>query len=554
MFRKKPSFNENKENSQDSLTLKLLSFDFWQWFVKERLMIILLVFLVCLVYANTLNNEFVSDDIAGILQNQELDHFSGSLSSPLKLFHSLQPGLYAIIIHLFGRIPPPFHLLNIAFHLGTVLLVFLTIYLLTDRTTAFFAAALAACHPIMTEAVTWISGGGHVMYSFFLMLAFVFYLFLVKNENYLYLSFFAFFVSLSVSEKAIIFPLILAALTISFGLKVPNWKKVLVLMLPVVIIGCAFLIAIPGRLASLTTGYQEKILLNPLWQVPIAVTSYLELILWPKNLTLYHSEMVFGQGEYLLRLAIFIIFLAGLLYSFKKNKRVFFWLAFFLISLLPTLTPFGISWIVAERYVYFGAIGIFALAGLIFSRINQKLKNLKVIYITFAIIIMVLSWRTILRNHDWQNQDTLWLAAAKTSPSSPQNHNNLGDLYGRHGDYEKAIEEFKRAIELNPEYADAFHNLANTYQQMGKIDLAIENYKKATEFNPKLWQSWQNLAAIYFEKQDYLSASQAMENAVKAKPDEAILYLNLGVIYQKLGKIEQANQAFQKAQEFKTRP
>ncbi len=73
-----------------------------------------------------------------------------------------------------------------------------------------------------------------------------------------------------------------------------------------------------------------------------------------------------------------------------------------------------------------------------------------------------------MRNFDWKNQDTLWLATAKTSPSSHQNHNNLGDLYARRGEYEKAVEEFKKAIELKPDYGDAYHNLANVYHQIGK--------------------------------------------------------------------------------------
>ena len=98
--------------------------------------------------------------------------------------------------------------------------------------------------------------------------------------------------------------------------------------------------------------------------------------------------------------------------------------------------------------------------------------------------LFALSVRTITRNADWKNQDTLWLATAKTSPSSPQNHNNLGDYYGRQGDLEKAAEEFKTAIKLKPNYGDAYHNLANIYHQMGEDDLAIENYRKALSFNP----------------------------------------------------------------------
>ena len=131
----------------------------------------------------------------------------------------------------------------------------------------------------------------------------------------------------------------------------------------------------------------------------------------------------------------------------------------------------------------------------------------------------------MVRNIDWKDEDHLWLAAAKASPSSPQNHNNLGDYYARHGDLEKAAEEFKKAIELKPNYGDAYHNLANTYQKMGKIAEAIENYQKALSFNPRLWQSYQNLAALYFEQQDFESARENLEKAIGLNSQEANLYL-----------------------------
>ena len=79
-----------------------------------------------------------------------------------------------------------------------------------------------------------------------------------------------------------------------------------------------------------------------------------------------------------------------------------------------------------------------------------------------AAIVVSLSIRTIVRNVDWKNEDNLWVATGKVAPSGAPIHNNLGDVYARHNDYPKAIEEFTRATQINPGYADAYHNLANT--------------------------------------------------------------------------------------------
>ena len=120
----------------------------------------------------------------------------------------------------------------------------------------------------------------------------------------------------------------------------------------------------------------------------------------------------------------------------------------------------------------------------------------KTVIAIVAIAIILLFIRTLVRNRDWQDQDHLWLAAERTSPSSQQNHNNLGDLYSRRGDLKQAEWHFKKAIEINPSYADAMHNLANTYVMMGKFEEAIKWYEDALKNKPSLWQSQRQLEAV----------------------------------------------------------
>ncbi|MFH1561631.1 MAG: tetratricopeptide repeat protein, partial [Patescibacteria group bacterium] len=232
--------------------------------------------------------------------------------------------------------------------------------------------------------------------------------------------------------------------------------------------------------------------------------------------------------------------------TFKKNREMFFWLSVFIISLLPTLTPLGISWIVAERYVYLGSIGVFVAVAIVIDRLNRikNIRNLPLI-LFFAIIVPLLTIRTIVRNRDWKNQDNLWLAAAKTSPSSSQNHNNLGDLYGRREEFDKAIEEFKIAIELLPNYADAYHNLANIYWQTKQLDLAVESYQKAVEINPRLWQSYQNLAAIAYQQKDLPLTEKYLKQAVEANPSNPSLHYNLALVLREQNKLDEAKKEFQ---------
>ena len=498
------------------------------WLKENYLYLAALAVLVFVTYISSLNHAFVADDIPGILNNPEITKTSYIFSNPLTLVKNI---LYFAIAKLFGRTPAAFRMLNIFLHLGNVWLIFLLISHLLNRKTALFTAALLAAHPLQTEAVTWISGGQYSRYSFFLLLALMLYILSDENRKFYLASIGSFLLALLVSEKAMVLPFILLALEFSCQSLKKNWKK----LVPYFALGGTWVLIFVGKIGQRlsdieTLHYQTPQTASPLTQIPIAISSYLELIFWPKDLTLYHSEMRFSSVGFYSRLVVFLAFLGAVAWTYKKNKVAFFWLSFFVIALLPTLAPFGISWIVAERYVYLGAIGVFTVVAMGIKKIGDKFGDPNIPYIILVPILLALTARTVIRNQDWKNQDTLWLAAAKTSPSSPQNHNNLGDLYGRRGDLERSAEEFKKAVELNPGYADAYHNLGNTYQQMGKIGEAITNYQKAAELNPRLWQSYQNLAAIYFGLGELELAKEWMEKAVATNPENQNLRRNLEVI------------------------
>jgi tetratricopeptide (TPR) repeat protein len=524
----------NKKRSQlDGLFIRLIvDYFFMQSYLKKNWIAFLVLTAVILIaYFNSFNNGFMSDDISILQKNPNLT-FSYFLQPPLRIMHNL----FVFISYKMGyNVPFFYRIINILFHIGTAWAVYFLFSLLLNPVVAFFSAMIFAVHPILVESVAWISGGVYVQYSFFIITSLICYILSKKNARLYPVSIGLFLLSLfTAADKAIVYPLILFVYELSQKSLRKNWKKLIAyFILSFLVAGYYFFGGdVAYRFLEIKTSYyQDRSFFNPLIQIPVAITSYLQLIFWPDKLTLYHSEMSFGQIEYLIRMIGLIGLICLIGYCWKKNKQLFFWLLFFIISLLPTLTPFGISWIVAERYVYLGSIGVIGVIGYVLGGIMQNKKTEGIGYMIFIIIILGLMTRTIMRNMDWKNEDTLWIATGKTSPSDPKTHNNLGDVYGRWGNLKLSAEEFKIAIQLNPRYADAYHNLGNTYQQMGSSSAALEQYQLALKYNPNLWQSHQNIAAIYFSQKEYERAEQSIIKAIQVFPNNPQLHVNLGTIY-----------------------
>lgn len=515
---------------------------FKKFFADNINVFVFLFVLVILCYSNSIGNEFVSDDVATIKNNPEVGKLSLVFSNFL---NAIQMSLYYIAFHLGGGSPWAFRIINILLHFGSTILIFSILNILANKRAAVFGASIFAVHPILVESVVWIAGMPYALYSFFLLLAFFLYISAGESKSRKYFSLLFFFLAVMSSVKAIIFPGIIFVFEMSRSNLKKNWLK----LVPFFLVDLFFvMISISGigkRISDISAvSYQDSSgMYNPLIQVPTAIANYFKLIFWPQKLSLYQTEMNFSPAQFTLMVFVFLIFLGFVFYGWKKNKNLFFWLSFFIITLLPVLTPLKIAWIVAERYAYLGSIGIFAAIAMFFEWLlvksedyDEKLKF--AVYSAFAIIIIALSTRTIVRNIDWKNEDNLWIATAKVASSGPNIHNNMGDVYARGGDFEKAAEEFRKSIEINPNYGDAYHNLANTYNSLGKADLAIENYQKALSINPNIWQSHQNLAGIYFNQGDNEKAYESMKKAIEINPADENLKKNMAIIEERVNIAE----------------
>lgn len=123
----------------------------------------------------------------------------------------------------------------------------------------------------------------------------------------------------------------------------------------------------------------------------------------------------------------------------------------------------------------------------------------------------------------------------------------LGVIAHQTGKLEKAIEHFRRTVELAPQVALHHANLGEMYRLAGKMDEATVASHRALALNPELAEPWNNLALVAMQRRDSKQALIYCRRALALKPDFADAYNNLGNILKEFGELEEARQSFSEA-------
>lgn len=497
----------------------------YQSIMENKYIYFILVALCFLVYANSLHNAFVSDDIPAILKNPFISSPLRSWADPAAFLNSLN--------YLIAKFNPfAYHLTNIILHSLNTILVFLFLHLFFKTEASFLGACLFAVHPIHTEAVTWVSGKPYITTSLFILSAYLLYNDATKGKRAgrikLLISFFIFSYYLIVNISFyFIFPFFLVFSDITFNRWRKNWKYWLP-FLGVVILRLILATSQILQRASFVAGQmgQEVTRSNPIFNLAYSFFSHLGLLLWPVwpvKFTLYHEPAVISSFALKAELFCLLLLVLSLPLIYKKAKELFFAIGIFVLFLTPTYSPVMVSWLVAERYLYFPSISLSIFLAFFYEKYLKPMRGITAKNIALGFLIFIIAGyavRTVARNEDWKSPQEFWRQTVLVSDKSERAHNNMGDAYSQEGNTEGAIREFKKAIELKTNYADAYHNLATVDYNKGDLDEAIKFYQQAIKFNPKLFESQYNLGIIYLNTGAIDLAIKQLHTAKEIRPED----------------------------------
>jgi DNA-binding winged helix-turn-helix (wHTH) protein/Flp pilus assembly protein TadD len=122
----------------------------------------------------------------------------------------------------------------------------------------------------------------------------------------------------------------------------------------------------------------------------------------------------------------------------------------------------------------------------------------------------------------------LALALVKSLPSIARTYNNRGFQLQRRGQIKAAIEDYQRAIRLNPAYAEAHYNLADAYEEIPNYDKALEEYQRAIDADIMFYQAYNNLSRLYIlRRRDYGAALRLLDRGMNLKPQEPSVQYSL---------------------------
>lgn len=115
-----------------------------------------------------------------------------------------------------------------------------------------------------------------------------------------------------------------------------------------------------------------------------------------------------------------------------------------------------------------------------------------------------------------------------------------GYIYDELEKYKQAVEDYNRAIDLNPEFHRAYHNRGTTRLNLDEYQQAIEDYTQAINLDPESAESYYGRGNTYRKLEEYERAVEDYTQAIDLDPEYAKAYHNRGVTYQDLGEWEQA--------------
>lgn len=424
-----------------------------------------------------------------------------------------------------GNLPPaPFHILNVATHILSILLVALLMRRLKiGPAGTLFGAAIFALHPLQSEAVSWVSA--------------------FKELNGLFLSLITLHLYLSASEGKHFWPLTVAGglASVLATLAHPMTAGFSVAALLMIenrsrrdIFVPAFWVLFGAVIAVVTRTVQPldpDSVVPPLYLRPAiagdSLMFYLWKLVWPFGYGIDYGRTpayVLSHSAAPLLSLVPVAAVATLLFLWKRDKPLARLLTLFLAVLTPMLglIPFSFQMYstVADRYFYAPMLGLCMAAGLLFDRAFARVGKLAPGLAGIALAAcLFLGYRTTLQSVVWYDSVALLENALKINPQSWGSENNLALVFIQSDNLPAALDHADRAIQIKPKLGQAWLNKATILLRQEHYRASRDCYQKVVELRPDISDGYYGLAIVAYSQGEKHKALGLLDQALQRQPD-----------------------------------
>jgi tetratricopeptide (TPR) repeat protein len=526
----------------------------------------LIIVLGTIIYSNSFYGEFHFDDGMHIVQQNRLNDLSSYLNFSTWTRINDRPLAYftlAINRSLNGTNVFGYHAFNLIVHLLTSMMVFFFALLIfsqkiiqpiqikgKEKLIALFVALIFLCHPIQTQAVSYVIQRMTSLAALFYIASSFFYFrarlsqvagdLKLKFNLYYFLMVITAVAAILSKQIAITLPLVFLLIEFFFIRNKEGKRFNKFLLIGVSVISVSFVSVIIGGLLPQET---ESISRFEYFLTQLRViVKYVQLLVLPISQNLDYdfaiSKSIWGRDELISGIVV-ISLLASIFKLYRKQPLISFGLAWFFITLIVESSIIPIRDVIFEHRLYLPMFGFALILVVVLLETLNKIK-LKQLILVFSIIVTVYSCLTIVRNTVWKTNLSLWRDVVQKSPTKARPHINLGIAYFHLIKPLRAIDQFNKASKIEPENENIYYNRARVYLSNNRVDEAVLDLNQSILLNNKFAKAFDARAEAKLRLNQLDAAITDCSNAIELLPELESAWFTRSKAYLFKGEIERA--------------
>jgi len=499
--------------------------------------------LAVLVYANTLPNSLVYDDVWLI---SWLEGWSSSGTTHLGDRRALSFLVQSGERWLWGDWTPGFRLTSLLLHgLASALAAQLALRLSASPRVGLLCGLLFAVHPVHVEAVASLTNLSDVLAMIFVSLSLIVWvpaqrtpLRQLASLALLALGLYA--KPVAAAGATLMLPLVDVLLASPApGQPRRPLLRSLLRWAPFVALGLGVSYFYLGGLAAHFSAESIRLRtegeLDSYWRVvatsAASIPELFRLLFFPWLLSFDYPTRVqdgLAAPRALLGLAMISLWLTAAWALARRSPVATFAMLWVVVTYLPcsNLLPLT-QFFVAERYLYVPSFGFCLLVAVAVDAairaLGSERRSLQILLAcAVAAILLAASARTLARNRDWRDSSSLAASALAAGIESRRVHHMLGEAAWKQRDFPKAVSHLSRSLETQPDVAWLRYDLASALVMDGKLDEAARQARIANTLvapSPKARRSQLTLARVYLKQGMERESAAQLQRLLETAPD-----------------------------------